>query len=129
MKTDPRIEEIDDIKHHKYMIMIAVFGISTILYCVPFSLSLIDMATANKFGKYTILIISSIYLLMNIVNVIIYIRLIRGYNKTLRDIEIREIHETRARGVPMRSDHMRSDHMRSDHIIINMPGRITGQSK
>jgi hypothetical protein len=122
--AQPAIEEIEDMKHHKYMIMVAVFGLSTVLYCVPFALSLIDIATSNKFGKYTIFVISGIYLLLNVINMIVYVRQIVDYNKTIRVLEVREAHERRVKVVPKRGDHMRSD-----HIIVNMPGGITGQSK
>jgi hypothetical protein len=117
-ELDMRIENIQDSKNDKYMIMIGIMCVSTILYIVPFSLCIIDIATNNRFGSYTIIIITSIYILMNLINVLLYIRLARHYNEKIKEYTARRWGDRGYRGI-----------RGNDHIIINMPHKISGSPK
>ncbi len=128
MSEDERIEDIQDAKNNKYMIMIGTFCVSTILYIVPFSLCIIDIATNNRFGSYTILIITSIYFIMNLINLVLYIRIARYYNEQIREYREKQSHAkwAQAKQSQAKQSQAKQSH---DHIIINMPHAINGQSK
>ena len=116
-----RIEDIQDSKNDKYMIMIGILCVSTILYIVPFSLCIIDIATNNRFGSYIIIVITSIYILMNLINVLLYIRLSRHYNKKIKEYTSRRWGNKGYKGY--------KGYRGNDHIIINMPHKISGSPK
>ena len=132
MSDDDMIENMHDAKNNKYMIMVGIFGVSTILYIVPFSLCLIDIATNNRFGSYTIIIITAIYVIMNIINMILYIRIARYYNNKIKEYTEKQSHakQSHAKQSHAKQSQAKQSHAKQkDHIIINMPHAINGQSK